>query len=186
MKKQVRVIGIDDSPFKKFKKGNVLVVGTVFRGGDFMDGLLSTMVRVDGHNSTSKLIQMINKCKFKPQLQAIFLDGIAMGGFNIIDVNKLHKSTKLPVIVVIRRKPDIKNIKKTLKRIGMGSKVKLIEKAGQVTKIQNIYCQLTGITYESAKKLLKITCTHSHLPEPIRIAHLIAAGIIKGESKGRA
>ena len=78
LKKEIRVIGIDDSPFNKFKKGKVLVVGTVFRGGLFLDGVLSTKVNIDGNDSTKKITEMINKCKFKPQLQCIFLDGIAV------------------------------------------------------------------------------------------------------------
>ena len=60
----MRVIGIDDAPFNKFKSGKVLVVGTVFRGGLFLDGVLSTKVSIDGNNSTKKIIEMINKCKY--------------------------------------------------------------------------------------------------------------------------
>ena len=108
LKKEMRVIGIDDSPFNKFGKGNVLIVGAVFRGGSFLDGVLSTKVSIDGDNSTKKIIEMINKCKFKPQLQCIFLDGIAVAGFNVIDVKELSKKTKLPVIVIIRRKIRLK------------------------------------------------------------------------------
>lgn len=186
MKRQIRVIGIDDAPFRKKIDKTVLVVGTIYRGGDFFDGILSTKIRVDGSNSTKKLAEMINKCKFKPQLQCIFLDGIALGGFNIVDVKKLSGKTKLPVIVVIRNYPDFKKIFSALNKIGFKNKIKLIEKAGKVIKIGKIYVQLTNISLENAKKILKITCTHSLLPEPIRAAHLIAAGIARGESKGRA
>ena len=182
----MRVIGIDDSPFNKFKKGKVLVVGTVFRGGSFLDGVLSTKVNIDGNDSTKKIIEMINKCKFKPQLQCIFLDGIAVGGFNVIDVKELNKKTKIPVIVIIRRKPNIENIKRTLIRIGKRNKIKLIEKAGSVVPAGDIYIQLTGLSIEKAKEILKIVCTRSLIPEPIRIAHLIASGITFGESRGKA
>ena len=186
MKREIRVIGIDDAPFDKFKDKEVLVVGTIFRGGDWLDGVLSTKARVDGNNSTSQLIKMINKCKFKPQLQAIILDGIALAGFNIIDINKLNKKTKLPVIVVIRKMPDFAKIQSALKKMKKIHEYKLIEKAGEVTKVGKIYVQLAGISLENAKKVLKITCTRSLLPEPIRAAHLIGAGIVKGESKGDA
>ena len=186
MKKEIRILGIDDAPFNKFKKGNVLVVGTVFRGGTWLDGLLSTKVKIDGNNSTDKLIEMINKCKFKPQLQAIILDGIALGGFNIIDVEKLSKKTKIPIIIVIRHMPDFKKIKTTLKKLKKESKYKLIEKAGKVYKTNKIYIQINGLSLKTAKEILKITCTRSLLPEPIRIAHMIAAGITTGESKGKA
>ena len=154
MKKEIRLIGIDDAPFDKFKKGKVLVIATIFRGGTWLDGILSTKVKIDGNDSTFKLTQMINKCKFKPQLQAILLDGIALGGFNVIDIEKLNKKTKLPVIVVIRKKPDIEKIKKTLIKIKKKNKIKLIDKAGEVSKVNNIYVQLKGITIEKAKQIL--------------------------------
>jgi len=182
MKKEMRILGIDDAPFNKFKKGNVLVVGTIFRGGSWLDGLLSTKVRIDGSNSTDKLIEMINKCKFKPQLQVIILDGIALGGFNIVDIEKLNKKTKIPVIVVIRRMPDFKKIKETLIKLKKEKKYKLIEKAGEVHKINQLYVQIKGINLKDAEEILKISCTRSLLPEPIRAAHIIAAGIVKGDA----
>lgn len=105
LKKEIRVIGIDDAPHKFRAKGSILVVGTIFRGGNFLDGILSTKASIDGNNATSKITEMINKSKFKPQLRCIFLDGIAVGGFNIIDIVELNKKTKIPVIVIMRKKP---------------------------------------------------------------------------------
>ena len=186
IKKEIRVIGIDDAPFNKFNKGNVLVIGVIFRGGSWLDGILSTKVRVDGNNSTKKLAEMINKCRFKPQLRCIFLDGIALGGFNIVNIKELNKKTKLPVIVIVRHKPDMNAIKNALVKINKKNKIKLIEKAGEVVKINNIYAQLKGISKERAKEILDIVCTRSYIPEPVRAAHLIASGVIKGESKGKA
>jgi endonuclease V-like protein UPF0215 family len=186
VKKEIRVIGIDDSPFNKFKDKKILVVGVVMRGGSWIDGILSTKVSVDGNDSTKRLISMVNKCKFKPQLQCIFLNGIAVAGFNVIDVRELSKKTKLPVIIVIRRMPDIETIKKTLIKINKKQKIKLLEKAGKVISINNIYIQLTGIDFEKARRILKIVCTRSLLPEPLRLAHIIASGVVSGESRGRA
>ena len=58
MKKEIRVIGIDDAPFNKEKDREVLVIGTFFRGGSFMDGLVSCKVALDGSDSTDKIIKM--------------------------------------------------------------------------------------------------------------------------------
>ncbi len=186
MKKQIRVIGIDDASFDKFKDKTVLVLGTVLRGGDFMDGLVSCYVEKDGSEATDKLIDMINSTKFKPQLQYILLDGIAVAGFNVIDVQKLSEKTSLPVIVVIRNYPNFKEIIDALKKLKMDDKIKLIEKAGKVERIGRIYAQLTNINIDEAEELFKILCTHSFVPEPIRVAHIIGSGLIKGESHGRA
>ncbi|MBI2654714.1 DUF99 family protein, partial [Candidatus Woesearchaeota archaeon] len=131
-KKEIRVIGIDDSPFNKFKDKKTLLVGVVMRGGSWIDGILSTKADVDGNDATKRISNMINKSKFKPQLQCIFLNGIAVGGFNVVDVKELSKQTKLPVITIIRKMPDIGNIKKTLIKIKKQQKIKLIEKAGNV------------------------------------------------------
>src|SRR3989338_11686312 len=185
-KKEIRVIGIDDAPFRKFSKGKVFVIGTVFRGGTLLDGILSTKVNVDGSNSTKKIIEMVNKSKFKPQLRCIFLDGIAVGGFNIIDIRELKKKTRLPVIVIIRKKPDIVKIKGILTRLNKKSKIKLLEKAGPVIPAGKIYIQIAGLSIGKAKEILEIVCTRSHIPEAIRLAHIIASGIIYGESRGRA
>ena len=186
LKKEIRVIGIDDSPFDKFKDKDVLIVGVVMRGGLFVDGILSAKVKVDSNDATGRIIKMINKCRFKPQLQCIFLNGIAVAGFNVIDVKKLNQKTKIPVVVVIRNNPNIEKIKNTLIKIKQNNKIKLIEKAGNVIQIDNIFVQLTGINLEKAKEILEVVCTRSLSPEPLRLAHIIAAGIITGESKGRA
>jgi len=186
IRKEIRILGIDDAPFNQQKKTDVTVICTVYRGGNFFDGILSTKIRKDGSNSTPKLIKAINSSKFKPQLRCIMTDGIALGGFNIIDVKKLYKATKIPIIIVIRRKPDLEKIKTTLKNLGMSQKYKLIENAGKIYHIDKLYVQLVGLDLETAKKILKITCVRSIIPEPIRIAHLIASGVTEGESRGRA
>lgn len=187
IKREIRLLGIDDAPFKKEEKGkNVLVVGALFRGGQWLDGILSTKVRIDGRNATKKLIKMINQCKFKPQLKAIMLDGIALGGFNIVDIQKLWRATGIPVMVIVRRKPNLRLIKKTLRSLGMEWKFSIIERSGPVKKIDNIYIQTAGIEFKKAKEIVKVSCTRSFIPEPIRIAHMIASGIVEGESRGRA
>lgn len=186
VKREARVLGIDDSPFDKRKDRESLVVGTFFRGGSSMDGVLSTKVRVDGSDSTRKLSAMIQKSKFRSQLRAILLDGIAVAGFNVIDVNRLHRETGIPVIVVMRDYPDLEKMTAALKRLGMKRKIPLLARAGEIHRAGSVYIQPIGLPLEKAQEIIRLTCTRSHIPEPIRTAHLIAAGIKKGESRGKA
>ena len=58
LKPEIRILGIDDSPFSK-TDGTALVVGVIFRGGNFLDGVLSCRVAVDGNDATEKLTGMI-------------------------------------------------------------------------------------------------------------------------------
>ncbi len=188
-KKQIRLLGIDDAPFEKGDE-QVLVVATFFRGGECMDGVLSTKVRVDGDDATYNLIQMINNSKFRSQVRAILLDGIAVGGFNVVNIESVWKHTGIPVIVIVRKMPDFKDLEETLQKLGMEKRFKLMEKAGTPRKIKvrggSIHIQTAGISIEDAGKIITHSSTQSNIPEPIRAAHLIGAGIVKGESKGRA
>lgn len=187
MKKEIRVIGIDDAPFDKKKKTDVLIIGTIFRGGEFLDGVVSTKIRVDGNNSTRKVIELVNNCKFKPQLQVIFLDGIAFGGFNVVDIEELNQQTGIPVIVIVRNQPNMEKIEKALENVkGGDKKFEVIQKAGKILKVGEIHCQLKGISKEKAEKIIKICSTRSNIPEAIRVAHITARGITTGESRGKA
>lgn len=196
-KYQTRILGIDDSPHLKGKTKKVLVVGVLFRGGEYLDYLTSTFVKLDGLDATKKLTEMILQCRAKESLQIIMLDGIALGGFNVIDVQKLYEETKLPILIVTRKKPNFSLIKKALSHFKDGQKRwKIIQKAGPVkefvvknknlAKPVKIYYQSVGLDKKEVQNLFKITITHSAIPEPIRVAHIIGQGIILGESKGRA
>lgn len=187
MKNQIRVLGVDDGPFDKFdkKQKTALLVGTFFRGGDFLDGLVSTKAAIDGNDATSKIAGMINKSKhFKPQIKAVFLDGIAVAGFNIIDMQVLSKKTGMPVVVVMRTYPEFAKMKKALVKLGREKKIKLVEKAGKPIKLGKIWFQYAGCTKEFARDVIKVTTKNSYVPEPLRLAHIIATGIVKGESSG--
>ncbi len=185
-RKEVRVLGIDDCPFDKFKDKYTSIVGVLFRGGSFADGFTHSRILIDGYDSTEKIIDMVKNSHFKHQLRCIFLDGIAMGGFNVIDIKKLYASLHIPVIVVIRRRPDIENIRNVLLRLGMEAKVRLLDQAPPVHELGRIYVQFLGLSLDQVKELVNLTAVHSFLPEPLRLAHLIAHALVYGESNGNA
>ena len=188
VKKEVRILGIDDSPHTR-KDKEVLCVGVIYRGGNYLDGLLSFKIKKDGKDATEKIIKSVNKSRHKNQLQLIMIDGITLAGFNLVDIKEVNKKTKLPIIAVMRKRPEMKKFLKALKRINKKGE-KIIRKAGKIFKLKinrkNLYIQLAGISEKKAEKILKLTSLHSLIPEPLRVAHLIASGIYFGESKGRA
>ncbi|MEM2121055.1 MAG: DUF99 family protein [Candidatus Woesearchaeota archaeon] len=196
LKKEVRVIGFDDGPFEKFNKNkNVLVVGVVFRGGLYFEGVLKTKVRIDGFNSTKKISEAIKRSKFYPQLKAILFDGISLGGFNVIDVEELYKKTGIPILIIMRKIPNFKEIFEAIKHTTKSDlREEIMKKAGSIKRVfvknSNIsgfvYYQKFGCSENYAKRIIQITTTRSLIPEPLRIAHLIASAMIEGESRGRA
>ena len=185
MKQEIRVLGIDDSPFTRTQR-NVLVVGAVFRGNRELDGLISGHIQRDGRNATRILARMIKESKFIHRLRAIFLDGIAVGGFNVINIQELHDAVKIPIIVIMRHRPDLEQIFHVLTKLGQLQKIIDIRNAGQISSHKKIYFQRCGISEEEAREIIDLSTAKANIPEALRIAHIIASGIVKGESYGRA
>lgn len=197
VKKQIRILGIDDGHFRRGVSEHVLVVGVVFRGSDYLDVVLSTRVEVDGMDATIKLIKLINESRTKEQLRFVMLDGIALGGFNVANINAIYSETKVPVIVFMRELPDMPAIKSALLHFEDGElRYNLILKAGKIFECEiknkavgragNVYFQIAGTDEKTARDVLKLTCKNSLVPEPLRVAHLVAQGVVFGESKWRA
>jgi hypothetical protein len=184
VKPEIRVLGIDDGVFTPHARGFALIVGVVFRGGYWLDGVIHTRVKIDGMDATRKITSMIVNSPHSKQLRIIMLDGVTCAGFNVVDIEKLSHQTNLPVIAVTREKPNLSEIRKALQNLPQGEKrwmiIRRIGEPIQVhTKSRNakVYMQMAGISEEDARKVLQITSTRSSLPEALRAAHLIASGI---------
>jgi endonuclease V-like protein UPF0215 family len=190
MKTQVRVLGIDDSPFN-FQDTKTNVIGVVMRLPSYIEGVLRSQVTVDGTDACENLIDMINSSRYKDQLKLIMLDGVALGGFNVVDIEKLYNAIQLPIITVTREEPDIKSIESALKEHFEDWEERLgIIKSGKLHRVKTqhkpIYVKFIGIDFEEVEEILRSSTVLGAIPEPVRVAHLIATGIVLGESHGRA
>lgn len=184
IKPEIRVLGVDDGVFKPHVKSLVPVIGVVFRGGYWLDGVMHTKVKVDGLDATRKITSMIVNSPHYKQLRVIMLNGVTCAGFNVVDIKRLNTKTKLPVIAVTREKPNFAEIRQALENLPhMEKRWSAIRGTGELfevctrSKSARVYMQIAGICEEDAKKILEITSTRSSVPEALRAAHLIASGI---------
>jgi hypothetical protein len=179
------VIGFDDAPFPSGHKGKVKVVGTIYAKSQF-NGILIGEVQRDGTDAARKLIELISQSKFAQSVLLIMLQGIALAGFNVIDVFELHKQLQLPVLVVCRKQPVMDSIRNALLQMRGGEKKwSLIEKLGPMEPTANAYVQRVGLTHEQAETVVKQFTLTGNIPEPLRVAHMIAGAIMNGQSGGR-
>lgn len=190
MKPHVRILGIDDSPFS-FDDQHALVVGALVRMPDYLESVMKTEVAVDGTDATNKLAQLYSKSRYKDQIKAIMLDGIALAGFNVIDIENLCSMTGTPVVTVTRDKPDFEKMRDALmkyfddwrERYEVITRLKLRKVE---TEHKPVYVCSCGGQDEELDKLVTMARVKGAIPEPIRIAHLIAAAMVRGESYGSA
>jgi uncharacterized protein len=208
----VNVIGFDDGPFPRGHRGDVLLVGAVC-SRTRLDGVVSAHVRRDGADATRRMADLVQGSPFCEHVRAVMLQGIAVGGFNVVDIRGLSDRLGVPVLVIVRRPPDLQAVRRALFSDapamrpavrGAARKWRLIEQAGPIEPLgvsrrsvkrtaitglrsapQRLWVQRAGLSLEDARTLVAATTLHGNVPEPLRLAHLIAGGIALGRSRGR-
>ena len=180
------VIGFDDAPFAPEHRGNVAVVGAVYADRR-LEGVLVGHVRRDGANAARNLAAMVAASRFVGHAQLVMLQGIALAGFNVVDVGALHRLLGVPVLVVARRAPDLAAVKRALlgRVPGGARKWSLVERLGPMERAGKVYVQRVGLTLEQARATIDRLAVSGFVPEPLRAAHLIAGALGRGESRGR-
>ena len=180
-------IGFDDAPFPRAHRGSVLVVGTVFANLR-LEGVLSCAVRRDGDDATDALAAAVAGSKFARQTRLILLQGIALAGFNVVDIHRLAEVLSMAVLVVMRRLPRLDKVRKALleRTPGGASKWELIQAAGAPEPVAGVYMQRAGIAALPAGQRIAALQANGRIPEPLRVAHLVAGGVTTGQSRGRA
>jgi endonuclease V-like protein UPF0215 family len=209
----MNVIGFDDGPFAREHRGDVLLVGAVC-AGTRLDGIVSGRVRRDGVDSTRRMIELVRASQFADAIGAVLLQGIAVGGFNVVDIGALSEALGVPVLVVMRRSPNLALVRRALFSDapparppvrGAARKWALIERAGPIEALEpsrralrragatglqattpRLWVQRAGLSMEAARTLVESTTLHGQIPEALRMAHLIAGGIVTGKSRGRS
>ena len=184
IKLEIRILGIDDSVFTPRTKGKADIIGVVYRGGQWLEGIMRTQIEIDGLDATEKIAKMIKNSPHYQQIRVIMLDGVTFAGFNVVDIKELYQKTEIPVITVTREEPNFEDIKKALKNLPNKEKRwKAIRNAGEIFKIwtregeEPVHVGIAGISESDAEKIMKKTSTRSNIPEALRVAHIIASGL---------
>ena len=189
VKPEIRVVGFDDGTFSfsfKAERRKTVLFGVVMKGSKEVVGAVSRWITVDGTDVTEKLINAVVNSRFK-DLRVIMLKGITYGGFNVVDLDALHRETGLPVIVVVRKRPDLKAMELALKKHfpDWFERVELLRKAPPLFEMipGKLYVQALGLPVETAFQIVRVTTKTGLIPEPLRLAHIMASAFMTGESK---
>ncbi len=162
------------------------MVGAVFANLR-LEGVLCGVVRRDGANATRNLARLVASSKFARQLQLVMLQGVAVAGFNVIDIHELHERLGLPALIVTRRRPRLDRVRRALLSSVRGGarRWSIIEKLGPPEPAAGVFVQRAGLTLADAERVIRRLAVNGSIPEPLRTAHLIAGGITTGQSRGR-
>ena len=100
------------------------------------------------------MVELIRESQFREYVRAVLLQGIAVGGFNVVDVHALSETLGVPVLVVMRRPPDFPAIEKALfsrnpparpNVRGAARKWALIQRAGPIEELALRGSKVSGL-----------------------------------------
>ena len=184
--KNLRTIGFDDAPFEKGTTDPVNVSGIVCSKTRF-EGMLWDKLTHDGLDATEVIARMVRSSKFHEQLNAVLLDGLTFAGFNVVDLEKLAQELQLPCIAVMRTMPDLDAFYLAMQNVDqIEIRRERIDRAGAIHSREPFHYQVQGCSAEQAYQVLSRVTDTGHVPEPLRLAHLIGAAIKFGSSGKRA
>ncbi len=182
----LRAIGFDDAPFDRAQRGDVPIAGVVCAGTRF-EGLVWGRVRRDGWNATGELVRLLAGGKFLPQLHLVLLDGIAFGGFNVVDLAALSAALARPCVAVMRRPPDLDAVARAVRRLPRPARrLELLGRAGPVHRAGPFVFQVCGAGPDETGRALARLTDRGAVPEPLRLAHMVAGAVATGQSGNRA
>ncbi|MFX0014239.1 MAG: DUF99 family protein [Promethearchaeota archaeon] len=180
VKSKTPIIGIDDGGFDRFSKEDIIVpvFGVIMKGAAYVDGIIQCYLKRDDSEATTTITNMILESPHKNQIKAIFLQGITIAGFGVIDIINLFEITGIPVIVVLRKSPDYPKIQRALEKTFPDDQERWssIQRAGDLVKVQEdplLLIQIAGIHPRDASLLIKKCTAIGTIPEALRIAHFI-------------
>ncbi|KXH73226.1 MAG: hypothetical protein AM326_00325 [Candidatus Thorarchaeota archaeon SMTZ-45] len=177
-KKGVRVLGVSES----FQREDVrsIAVGVVMRGDMRIDGIGFCEPKVGGTDATDLLIDMYSRLG-REDIRGWILGGCIISWFNVIDSIRLNESTNVPVVCLSYRPSE--GIEKFFREYfpdDWKDRVELMDKGGQREEVSlktghSVFLTTSGITIDQAKQLVDQFTLDGRIPEPIRIARIIAA-----------
>jgi hypothetical protein len=165
------IVGVEDGSFHKGITRSALLVAVLFKRLK-IENLKTTKITVDGLDATQKLA-------------AVLLAGVSFAGFNIIDPTVIYEKFHKPVVIITREQPDTRAVKRALKRHfgDWAIRLQVFEKLGSVYRLfvldgePPVYTEIIGADVKWACKLIQALSACSRIPEPVRVARIIARGL---------
>src|SRR3989475_2219611 len=181
-------IGIDDGPFLSRRLGGSkaqLVVAQ--RNGPHLVKARTAWIGVDGFDARGVASRMLSSLRARES--PILLAGATFGGFNVINPRVLLRKFRTPTIVVIGSRADNRAVKRALvrhfpdwrKRWRILSSLGPLRQARTIQNENPIFYEAFGCGDDEARRILKEWAYVSRIPEPLRVAGLVARGLFPSQ-----
>ncbi len=181
-------IGIDDGPFppKGLGRSKAPLVAVLLQGPHLIRAEVG-WITVDGLDATTKAVGLLRGLSHGSC--PILLAGATFAGFNLIDPRVLEKRFRAPTVVVVGSRPDNRSVKRALVKHfpDWQERWEIIRSLGPLRHLRAVagenpvFYESFGCSAWEARKILSDWALVSRLPEPLRVAGLVAHGLFSSE-----
>jgi len=178
----MRIVGVDDGAFQSNKKvrQRALLVVVAFHNLRVL-GVRVGSIQVDGRDANKVIVSLLSGLRY----DMVMLSSVTFGGFNVVDIATLSKDLHKPVIAITGKRPHNDAVRRALREhfVDWRDRWRMIRSAGKIysyaplRKEPRLYFEVKGATALFAKKAISSTAAISRLPEPIRVAGILARGL---------
>jgi endonuclease V-like protein UPF0215 family len=175
------VLGIAESFIRHLPVSRL--AGVVMRTDLRIDGVALATATVGGDDATGAVLDIYEEL-CREDVNALLLSGAVISWFNIIDIHEVFERTGRPVICLTYEEsaglegyireyfpnPDEKI--RCYARLGARQRIRL--KTGY-----DVYVRTIGATLEDARVLINKLALDGRIPEPVRVARLIARAALR-------
>jgi len=185
-KKGIRGLAIAESFNPDFTTS--ILSGIVMRRDFIIDGFVFGHTSLKGDDATDVILKMYDDLR-RSDINYILISGLIISMYNIIDIEKLFHSLKIPIISITYN--DSLGIENALKHHfpdSFESKINICQKLAKRKKItlrtsHDVFVRKEGCALSDVKHLLDEITLQGAIPEPIRVSQLLARKILeKGSS----
>lgn len=172
----LRALGIAES-FRSTDRLST-IAGVVMRSDLVTDGFVFGKATVGGDDATSALLGLFRRLR-RDDVNVMLLSGAVISHYNIVDVDSLSEKTGVPLICLTYRESSGMEASIRAQFRDWQAKVALYRKLGERMALQlktghRVYARLASISGDDARRVVDSFTLQGSLPEPIRVARLLA------------
>lgn len=186
-KKGIRVLGIAESFRRELEKS--MLAGIVMRSDFIIDGVGFTRITVGGMDATEGVMQLVESLR-RDDINLMMLNGCVISWFNIVDIHTLYQRLQIPLICVTYEESEglEEHISRHFEAEERDLRIEAYKKLGDRVPVKlydhgEVLIRSLGIGEAEAAAVLKKFTAHGRVPEPLRVARIVARALLRMESQ---
>ena len=177
-KKGIRALGVAEC-FKKGASRRSILAGVVVRADMLVDGFSFATATVGGLDATEAVVRLYERLRRK-DVNLLMLNGCVISWYNVIDLHEVADRTGKPLIcVTYEPSPGLEKYFAEYFPRDWRERLAIYERNGPRKRVRlktghEIFIRAVGLEEEEALRVLDRFVLHGAIPEPLRLARLLA------------